>query len=93
MVLKGGKMRERNVWVIAALVVLLLAAVVYIAIDKYSAKKVERDNLIYQQGVQTGYQQTVIQIANSVSTCQQVPLVVGNRTINIIWIECLNQPD
>jgi len=86
-------MKERNVWVIAILAFLLIAAVSYIAIDKYSDKKVERDNLIYQQGVQTGYQQTVIQIANSVSTCQQVPLVVGNRTINIVWIECLNQPD
>lgn len=93
MVLKGGKMKESNVWVIAILAFLLIAAVAYIAIDKYSDKKVERDNLIYQQGVQTGYQQTVIQIANSVSTCQQVPLVVGNRTINIVWIECLNQPD
>ncbi len=86
-------MKEKNVWVIAALVVLLLAAVAYIAIDKYSDKKVERDNLIYQQGVQAGYQQTVIQIANSVSSCQQVPLVVGNRTVNIVWIDCLNQPD
>ncbi len=93
MALKGGKMKEKNVWVIAALVVLLLAAVAYIAIDKYSDKKVERDNLIYQQGVQAGYQQTVIQIANSVSSCQQVPLVVGNRTVNIVWIDCLNQPD
>ncbi len=38
-----------------------------------------------------GYEQAVIQVAQQAATCQQVPLRVGNETINIIAVECLRQ--
>lgn len=82
-------MKGKSVWSVVILVILLAAALIYIGVDKYSDWKVNKDNTIYQQGIQVGYQQTVLQIANSAVTCQQVPLVVGNQTVNIIWVDCL----
>ncbi len=82
-------MKEKNTWFVIVLAILLAAALIYIGVEKYSDWKADRDNTIYQQGIQYGYQQTVLQIANSASTCQQVPLVVGNQTMNVIWINCL----
>jgi len=40
---------------------------------------------------QYGYSQAILTIAQQAATCQQVPLMVGNETINIIWIDCLQQ--
>lgn len=80
---------RRNLWVVIVLAVLLVGALAYIGIGEYASGKVVKENTIYQQGIQVGYEQTVIQIANSAVTCQQVPLVVGNQTINLIWVECL----
>lgn len=84
-------MKERSVWVVVVLAVLLVGALIYIGVDKYFDWKVNKDNTIYQQGIEFGYQQTVIQLAKSAATCQQVPLVVGNQTINIIAVDCLQQ--
>ena len=83
-------MKERiNLWIVVILVVLLVAALAYIGIGKYSTGRAVKDNTIYQQGIQLGYQEAVLQIANSAITCQQVPLVVGNQTVNVVWVECL----
>ncbi len=35
---------------------------------------------------------TVVSIMQRVATCQSVPLTFGNQTINIIAVECLQQP-
>jgi len=44
------------------------------------------------RGIEYGAQQTVITIAQQAATCNPVPLTVGNDTINLIAIECLQQP-
>lgn len=87
--MKGENMKENKPWWVIILAVLLIAAITYIVVDKSSDSKTERESKIYQQGVQVGYQQTIIQIANAAATCQQVPLVIGNTSMNMIWVDCL----
>jgi len=90
--LKGGKMKERKTfWIVLVMAILLLAALIYIGIDVYSNWKADRENAIYEEGALFGLEQTVLQIAQMASTCQQVPLVVGNQTMNIIWVDCLTR--
>lgn len=75
--------------IIIVLVILLILAVGYILVNIYSNYKQEKDLGIYQQGAQYGYEQAILQVAQQVATCQQVPLQVGNQTINVVAVECL----
>ena len=43
----------------------------------------------YQQGIQDGYNRAIIQIVQQAITCNQIPLTVGNKTINLIAVGCL----
>ncbi len=63
---------------------------VYIGLDKYLDKKADEEVEIYQQGLQIGYQQAILQIAQEAAKCNQVPLIIGNQTLNIVWVDCLN---
>lgn len=81
-------MKKQNK-VILVLAILLLITVGYILVDVYSSHKQKKDLGIYQQGAQYGYEQAVLQVAQQVATCQQVPLRVDNQTINIVAVECL----
>ena len=71
--------------VIAVLAVLLAVALGFIGYGYYSAAQLNQQNAI----AQLGYQQAVVDIASLAAQCQQVPLVVGNQTINMIAVECL----
>jgi len=44
-----------------------------------------------QQGAVVGYQKAIIDVATIASTCQIVPLVIENQTINMIAVDCLQQ--
>lgn len=69
---------------IIVLVILLIVAVGYIVADKYAGA-------VYNRGAQAGYEYAIVQIAQQAITCQQVPLIAGNQTVNIIAVECLQQ--
>lgn len=56
---------------------------------KQAAEKQEEQLGIFQQGAQYGYEQAVIQIIQQAATCEQVPLIIGNQTINMVAVECL----
>ena len=76
---------------IGVLIFLLICSIGYIASEKYSEWKIAKDVSLYQQGATYGYQQAIIGVAQEASKCQQVPLVIGNQTMNIIWVDCLQQ--
>jgi hypothetical protein len=86
--MKGGKMKNQKKLVLI-LVVLLVLTVGYITFDKYSNYNQEKNIGIYNQGAQYGYEQAIIQVAQQVATCQQIPLKVQNQTINIVAVDCL----
>lgn len=81
-------MKQKNT-VTIVLAVLLIAAVVYIVSGVYQETRQQEQIQIFEQGVQVGYQQAVVQIMQQLSTCNQVPLFAGNASLNAIAVECL----
>ena len=79
--------KERIIMI--ALIVLLVIALGYIIVDKYQEKKQQEQIGIYQQGVQAGYEQAVVQLMQQAATCKPVPVTHKNQTINVYAIECL----
>jgi len=76
---------------IVVLVICLALTIGYISFDKYQEKKQQEQLSTFQQGVQYGYEQAIIQIVQQAVTCQQVLLKIQNQTINMIAVECLQQ--
>ena len=74
-------MKKQTITIII-LAILLVSALGYIIQDKYIESKI-------QQGMQIGYEQAILRIIQQAVTCQRVPLTIGNQTINIIAVECL----
>jgi hypothetical protein len=82
------KMSRQKVALIAVTIALVLCAS-YIAVTEYQKIRDQEQLSAYQLGAQYGYQQAVIQLMQQVSTCQQVPVMYGNQTINVIAVACL----
>ena len=80
---------NRQTIAIIVLSVLLVLVIGYICIDKYQEKQQQKQLSIYQQGMQAGYKQAIMQLMQQAVTCQQVPVSVQNQTINLIAVECL----
>ncbi len=78
---------KTQVILITSLIVLLVLALGYIGLGMYASWN-QANQL---NSAQYGYSQAILTIAQQAATCQQVPLMVGNETINIIWIDCLQQ--
>jgi hypothetical protein len=82
-----------------SMAVALIIAVVYIGMSEYQKMlaaeedtKIAEQNSIYQQGMNQGYQLAVLQLLQQASTCQSVPVTANNVTLNLIAVECLQQP-
>ncbi len=65
-----------------AVIVLLLGFVGYIFLIRPSLTG------LAVSGWNQGQQYTILTIAQQAAQCQQVPLTVGNQTINLIALEC-----
>jgi len=76
---------------IVGLMILLLVAIGYILFGFFTNWQQQNELGTFQQGAQYGYQQAILQVAQSATTCQQVPLSVGNQTIEVVWVGCLQQ--
>jgi len=85
-------MAKRNLNILMiVLVALLVLSLGYIAYDKYSSWKQNRDLSNFQLGVQYGFEQAITQLVQQAQTCEQVPILYNNQTINMIAVECLQQ--
>ena len=84
-------MVKKTIIFIGVLILLLILSLGYIGFEKYSEWKLSKDVSLYQQGANYGYQQAIVGVVQEASKCQQVPLVIGNQTMNIIWVDCLQQ--
>ena len=85
--IKMGK--KVTVTFVSVLIILLALAVGYIVYDKYSEVQERERFSAYQQGLQVGYEQAVVQIAQQAETCQQIPLIVDNKSMDIVAVSCL----
>lgn len=84
-----ARMNQKTVMVF--LLVLLVLALAYIVFDKYTEYREQQKYEAFQEGVQVGYEQAVVQVMQQLATCQPVPLYVGNQTLNAVAVECLQQ--
>jgi len=86
-------MRKDNGLVIAVIVLLILfiCAVGYICYDKYNESRVAKERDIFQQGMNLGYQQSVVSLYQQAIKCEPIPVTVDNRTIMMIALNCLRQ--
>lgn len=73
---------------IVVLAVLLVATFSYIGVSKYKQAQQQKNTIT----LQTGYAQAIVDVARLASTCQVVPLVIGDKSINMIAVECLQAP-
>ena len=80
--------RENTIIFILALLLILAAA--YIGFTKYNSWRNSEEQQIFAEGAQYGYEQAVIQIVQESLSCEQVPLIVENETINIIAVDCIS---
>ncbi|MBN2422622.1 hypothetical protein JXB41_05315 [Candidatus Woesearchaeota archaeon] len=85
------KQDKKMAIIVIVLAVLLAGAIAYIAVEKYNASQTQKQLSIFQQGMQAGYEQAVLQIMQQAATCQAVPIRVQNTTLNMIAVECLQQ--
>lgn len=83
-------MINKNI-VILILAIGIIVAGSYIGYSKFIELGVNKQNEAYTIGLRQGYEQAIVQVAQEVAKCQQVPLTIQNQTINIIAVECLQQ--
>ena len=82
--------KKKTVILIISLSALLLAALIYVAVDIYSDYRDSRDLKFYQQGASYGYEAAVYSLVQQAVKCEQVPVTISeNQTINMIAVECL----
>jgi len=72
---------------ITLLAVIVVCLVTYTIYDKIVIAQEEAEDKAYQDGLQQGVILAISQIAQQVSTGQQVPLKWNNQTINVISVE------
>jgi flagellar basal body-associated protein FliL len=73
------------------MIILILVIVVLLGIIAYAfvLKPVLNGYTIKSQN--EGVQYTIFTIMQQASKCQQVPLTFQNQTMNLIWVDCLQQ--
>lgn len=84
-------MKKISTKIIIILIILLVLAISYIGLVGYKGAKEKEQIDIFQQGAQYGFEFAINQIIQQILTCQQVPLILGNQTVNIIAVDCLQQ--
>ena len=91
----GNKQINKQLVLNIILGAILIAIIVYFSISQVrnsiNEKKQQELQNAALEGAKFGYEQAIIQVVQQAATCQQVPLIVGNNTLNIIAVDCLQQ--
>ena len=73
--------------IMAVLLMALLVCVGYIAYGIYE----EHDDRVYEQGIRDGIDSIITQLAKQSADCQIVSLGIGNQTLQLVDISCIQQ--
>lgn len=78
--------RKVLITLLIAVIIVLVVIIIYAFVIRpaYSGYVIDKQN--------EGIQIAIFSIMQRAATCQPVPLTFGNQTINIIAVECLQQP-
>lgn len=82
-------MKERKTGVVIMILLAVILILVGVVIYAFAIKPAINGYAIEMQA--QGYQYAFYQIMQQAAQCQQVPLTLGNQTINVIAVECLQQ--
>ncbi|VVB82766.1 Uncharacterised protein [uncultured archaeon] len=82
----GKDKRDKMIFILVAVVVLLLGFIGYLFLIRPALSG------LVVQGQNQGVQYTVLSIAQQAATCKTVSLPVGNQTMDLVWVKCLQQP-
>jgi hypothetical protein len=74
-----------KILILVIVVLLVIIAYVFIVRPTINGYTIEKQN--------QGYEYAILQIAEQAATCQQVPLTIGEQTINLIAVECLQSQE
>lgn len=85
-------MKKNSRTAIVVLAVLLLAAIVYIVVDKLQEFREQEKQELLRQGAIAGYQQAIKQLLQEVQTCRPVPVFINNASVEVIAVDCLAKP-
>ena len=88
--MKRGKSRKGLRIFLFIIILLVIIAGLFLAVKGYISWRGKRNEMIFQQGIQFGYTEAVLQIMNMSLSCQPVPLFAGNTTIEMIAVDCLS---
>jgi len=86
--MRDNKTLMRAIWILS---VLLLIALSYISYEVYQKVQLEKQNVAASYGYQLGYSDAVASLMQQASTCQTVPITLGNQTLNLIALECFEK--
>lgn len=72
--------------ILVVIIIVLVAVMIYAFVVRpgISGYAINRQN--------EGFEIAIVSIMQRAITCQPVPLTYGNQTVNLIAIECLQQP-
>jgi len=75
-----------TIWILA---VLLAIALIYMGCSMYQNRQLVKQNAAANYGYQVGYGTAVSSLMQEAATCQAVPVTLGNQTMNLVAVECL----
>tara|TARA_Y100000034_G_scaffold41320_1_gene50835 strand:+ start:354 stop:632 length:279 start_codon:yes stop_codon:yes gene_type:complete len=76
-----------TIWILILIILILLSFVVYSFVikPKFTGYIVGKQIQTYNKGIED----TIFSIMQKAKDCMQVPLILGNQTMNIIAVDCL----
>lgn len=81
----GKDKRDKLILALVVVIVLLLGFLGYLFLVRPAISG------FVVEGQNQGVQYTIYSIAQQASTCKTVSLPVGNQTMDLVWVKCLQQ--
>jgi len=82
---------KNNKIILSLIITALVCSVGYIVYDLYTEYQLTHDQELVQEAMQYGASQVIQEMQRQVVTCEPMPFPVGNLTISLIAVECLQQ--
>ena len=85
----NNKLKIQPEWWVILILVIVIIIFTYVSYERNSQQILIDEELKLNSTI-FGIQGTIIQILQTATQCQEVPLTFNNITYNLIWTECLN---